>query len=188
MSGDIPAALVALRCRDSRLSPSQARRTGMHAWIRARLQWKLRRQSWQGSASSTSRYPIGEARQYHLLYIADVGAHEKGSARNVPRLECLYDVIGSVRGALRELPAHICDCATELDLQRKPRQRLDECGISGLLGDIFVKFPIAHSIGFNVSVLQGDHGFNEYIFKPPDVAVAHWRDGELNRETFEPLV
>ena len=51
--------------------------------------------------------------------------------------------------------AFLC-MAAELDLQGKPCQRLDQRGISGLL----VKLPIAHSIGFPVSVLQGDPGFN----------------------------
>src|SRR6266851_7366311 len=93
-----------------------------------------------------------------------------------------------MRCALRKLAAHICDCAAELDLQREPRLRLDKRGISGLLGDSFVKFPIAYRICFHIPALQGDQGFTEYIFKPPDVAVAHLRDGELDRETFKPLV
>jgi hypothetical protein len=50
--------------------------------------------------------------------MADVGAHEKRGARRVSRLECLYNVVASVRGAFDALPA--CDCATQLDLQREP--------------------------------------------------------------------
>src|SRR6478736_1208126 len=64
------------------------------------------------------------------------------------------------RGALGELAAHICDGAAELDLQREPRQRLDQRGISGLLGDGLAKLAIARSISFHVSALQGVHGFN----------------------------
>ena len=75
--------------------------------------------------------------------MADVGTYEKRGTRSVPRLECLYDVIVSVRSALGKLPAHTRDCAAELYLQRKPGQRIDERGISGLLGDGFVEFPIA---------------------------------------------
>jgi hypothetical protein len=52
----------------------------------------------------------------------------------------LYDVVATVRGALGKLRAHACHCAAELDLQRNPRQRLDERGIFGLLGEILVKF------------------------------------------------
>jgi hypothetical protein len=51
-------------------------------------------------------------------------------------------------------------------LQRNPRQRLDERGISGLLGDILVKIAIAHGVCFRISTLQGDRGFNKYIIKP----------------------
>ena len=64
------------------------------------------------------------------------------------------------------------DCAAELDLQPNPRQRFDERGISGLLGNTFVKFPISHSICFDVSTLQGGYAFNEYI-STRDIAVAH---------------
>src|SRR6202171_1980344 len=93
-----------------------------------------------------------------------------------------------VRGALGELRAHICDDAAELDLQRKPRQRLDQRGISGLLGDSVAKLTIAYRISLRVSTLQGIHSFKEDVFKSPDVAVAHLRHGELNRETLKPLV
>jgi hypothetical protein len=68
--------------------------------------------------------------------------------------------------ALGKLRAHACDRATELDLQRNPRQRLDERGISGLLGDILVKIAIAHGVCFRISTLQGGRGFNKYIIKP----------------------
>ncbi len=117
-----------------------------------------------------------------------MGAYKTGSANSVARFQCLDDVVAPVRGALGELPAHVCDGAAELDLQRDPRQRLDQRGISGLLGDGLAKFPIALGISFDVFALQGVHGFNKCIFKAPDVAVAHLRDRELNGETFKPLV
>ena len=120
--------------------------------------------------------------------MADEAAHEKRSPRSVPRLECLYDVIVSVRSTLGKLPARARDCAAELDLQHTPRQRIDERGISGLPGDSFVKFPIAHGIGGHVSALQGGHGFNKHIFKPSDVAVAHVRYREFDRKTLKLLV
>src|SRR5260370_20931946 len=141
-----------------------------------------------GKETSTRRYFIGEARKNSRLRMANVGAYEKRGTRRVPRLECLHDVVASMRRALCKFSARICDCAAELDLQREPRLRLDKRGISGLLGDSFVKFPIAHGICFHLPAQSGDHGFTEYIFKPPDVAVAHLRDGELDRETFKPLV
>src|SRR5882724_192378 len=111
--------------------------------------WAGGRLSWRRKAPSSSRYFIGEARQYRLLYTADVGAHQKSSARNVPRLERLYDIVASVRSTFGEFPAYACDCTTQLDLQREPRQRLDQRGVAGLLGDGLVKFPIAHGICFN---------------------------------------
>ena len=100
-------------------------------------------------------------------------ADEKGGARYIAGLECLYDVAASVRDALDKLRAHACDRATELDLQRSPRQRLDERGIFGLLGDILVEFAIEHGICFRITALQGGTGFNKGILKPPDVVVAH---------------
>src|ERR1700682_1203719 len=120
--------------------------------------------------------------------MAEEAAHEKRSRRSVPRLECLYDVIVSVRSALGKLPARARDCAAELDLQRTPRQRIDERGISGLLGDNFVKFPIAHGIDGYVSAPQGGHGFIKHIFISSDVAVAHVRYGEFDRKTLKLLV
>ena len=72
-------------------------------------------------------------------------ADEKGGARNIAGLECLHDVVTSVRGALGKLWAHAGDRAAELDLQRNSRQHFDERGISGLLGDTFAKFAIAHA-------------------------------------------
>jgi hypothetical protein len=80
-----------------------------------------------------------------------------------------------------------CHCAAELDLQRNPRQRLDERGIFGLLGEILVKFSIAHGICFRISALQRGPCFNKHVLKPPDVAVAHLRDGKLDRKTLKPL-
>src|SRR6202051_4008734 len=94
-------------------------------------------------------------RKNHLLRAADLGTYQKGSARSVPRLERLYDVVESVRNALGELRAYVCDGATELDLQRQLRQRLDERKISGLPGDSFVDFPIVDAISFDVATLQG---------------------------------
>src|SRR5260370_10473767 len=140
------------------------------------------------SLSEARNCLVGEARKNHFLRVADVGTYKRSGARSIARPECLYDVVAPVRGALGELRAYVCDGAAELDLQRKPRQRLDQRGISGLLGDGLAKLPIAHNIGFHVSALQGDHGVDKDIFKPPDVAVAHLRDGEFNRETFKPLV
>jgi len=52
------------------------------------------------------------------------------------------NVVAPVCGALGELLAHVCDCAAELDLQRDPRQRLDQRGISGLLGDGLAKLRL----------------------------------------------
>src|ERR1700681_3982885 len=98
---------------------------------------------------------LRKAGKHSLLRMADEAAHEKRSTRRVPRLECLYDVIVSVRSALGKLPAHAPDCAAELDLQRASRQRIDERCISGSLGDRFVKFSIAHGIGGHVSTPQG---------------------------------
>ena len=86
--------------------------------------------------------------------MADAAANEKGGAQSIVGLECLYDVVATVRGALGKLRAHACHCAAELDLQRNPRQRLDERGIFGLLGEILVKFSIAHGICFGISALQ----------------------------------
>jgi hypothetical protein len=136
---------------------------------------------------STRRCLVGEARRNSLLGMADAAAKEKNGARNVPCLERLYDVVAPVRSPFGELPAYVCDRSAELDLQRKPRQRLDERRISGLLGNVSVKFPIKHRIGFRVSTLHGDHGCNEYIFKPLDIAVAHLRYRKFNRKTFKPL-
>jgi hypothetical protein len=51
-------------------------------------------------------------------------------AQRVPRLQCLYDVVVPVHSALGKLPAHACDCAAELDLQRKSRQRITLGGAS----------------------------------------------------------
>src|SRR6202051_4579504 len=107
--------------------------------------------------------------------MADAAADEKSGARRITGLERLDDVVASVRGALRKVRARACDCATELDLQRNTRQRLDERGISGLLGNILVKFPIVHGICFRISALQGGAGFNEYFLKPPDIVVTHLR-------------
>lgn len=59
----------------------------------------------------------------------------------------------TVRGALRKLRANARERATELDLQRNSRQRLDERGLSGLLGDILVNFPIADRKCFRISAL-----------------------------------
>jgi hypothetical protein len=73
-------------------------------------------------------------------------------------------------------------------LQPKLPQRLDERDISGLHGDSFVKLTISDGIGFDIAWLQGGHGFNMYIFKASDVAVAHLRYGKLDRETFKRLV
>ena len=72
-----------------------------------------------------------------------------------------------------------------LDLKLNPRKRLDERGITGLLGNIFV--PIAHGIGIQVPTLQGDHAVNEYRFKSFGIAVAHLRYGEFDRKTLKPL-
>src|SRR5580704_204347 len=130
---------------------------------------------------------IGKARKNRVLRMADAAADENSGARRIAGLECLYDVVASVRGALRKLRTHACDCATELDLQRNPRQHLDERGISGLLGDILVKLPLAHGKCFRISALQRDHDPNEDILKSPDVVVAHLRDGEFDRETFKQL-
>src|ERR1700722_2813312 len=117
--------------------------------------------------------------------MADAAADENSGPRRSAGLECLYDVVASVRGALRKLRTHACDRAAELDLQRNPRQHLDERGISGLLGDILVKLPIAHRKCFRISALQRDHDPDEDILKSPDVVVAHLRDGEFDRETFK---
>src|SRR5260370_22659034 len=103
----------------------------------------------------------GEARKNRLLCTVDAAADEKGGARRVPRLECLDDVVASVRRALGELPACVRDCAAELDLQRKPRQRFDQRRISGLLGNIFVELPIAHLIGLDISTPQCGNGFGQ---------------------------
>jgi hypothetical protein len=121
----------------------------------------------------TRCYFFGNARRNHLLRAADLGTYQKGSTRSVPRLERLYDVVESARSALGKLRAHVCDGATELDLLR---QRLNDRTISGLPGDSFVEFPIADGISFDVTTLQGNHGFNKYVFNPSDVAVAHLRD------------
>jgi len=99
----------------------------------------------------------------------------------------LYDVVATVRGALGKLRAHACHCAAELDLQRNPRQRLDERGIFRLLGEILVNFSIAHGICFRISALQRGPCLNKHVLKPPDVAVAHLRDGKLDRKTLKPL-
>ena len=53
--------------------------------------------------------------------MADAAANEKSGARSIAGLEYLYDVVGTVRGALGKLRAHACHCAAELDLQRNPR-------------------------------------------------------------------
>jgi hypothetical protein len=76
----------------------------------------LLRLSRQRNEPSTRCYFIGEKRKNRLLRAADVCADEKSSARSVPRLECLYDVVAPVRSTLGKLPAHVCDCATELEL------------------------------------------------------------------------
>jgi hypothetical protein len=60
---------------------------------------------------STRCYFFGDARKNHLLRATDSGTYQKGSARSVPRLERLYDVVGSERSALGELPAYVCDGA-----------------------------------------------------------------------------
>jgi len=117
----------------------------------------------------------------------DAASDEKGGARSITGLECLYGVVASVDCASGKLRAQACDRATELDLQRNPRQRLDERGISGLLGDILVKIAIAHGISFCISALQGGRGFNKYIIKPQDVVVTHLRHSEFDRKTLKPL-
>jgi len=38
-----------------------------------------------------------------------------------------------------------------------------------------------------ISVLQRGPGFKKYILEPPDVVVAHLRDGKLDRKTLKPL-
>src|SRR4029077_8534150 len=101
-------------------------------------------------------------------------------------LECLYDFVASVRGALGKLRAHACDRAPELYLQGSPRQRFDERGIYGLLGDILVEFAIAYGICFCIVALLGGPGFNKDILRPPDVVVAHSLYGELDGKTFKP--
>jgi len=115
--------------------------------------------------------------------MADADPDEERGARNIAGLECLHDVVTSVRGALGKLWAHAGDRAAELDLQRNSRQHFDERGISRLLGDTFAKFAIAHGISFSISALQGGSGFNKYILKPPDIVVAHIQYGELDRKT-----
>jgi hypothetical protein len=74
------------------------------------------RPDWQRNVPSTRCYFTGEARKNHLLRMADATADEKSGARNVPRLECLHDVVARVRSALGELLAHTRDCAAKLDL------------------------------------------------------------------------
>jgi hypothetical protein len=99
--------------------------------------------------------------------MVDATANEKSGTRSIASLECLYDVIATVRGALGKLRAHACYCATELDLQGNPRMRLDERGISGLLGEVLVKFSIAHGICLRISAPQSGPGFKKYILEPP---------------------
>jgi hypothetical protein len=94
-------------------------------------------------ATSGRHNLVREPRKNQFLFVAYLGTYKTSSMRSVARLQCLDDVVAPVRGALGELPAHICDGAAELDLQRKPRQRVDQRGISGLLGDGLTKLPIA---------------------------------------------
>ncbi len=68
---------------------------------------RLLRLSRQKNVPSTRCYFIGETRKNRLLRAADVRADEKSSARSVPRLECLYDVVASVCSTLGKLPAHV---------------------------------------------------------------------------------
>src|SRR5258705_10014619 len=119
----------------------------------------------QGSGSTTSgrQNLIGEARKNQFLCVADLGTYQIGSTGSVARLDCLDDVVGAGRGELGGLAAQVCDGAAELDLKRKPRQRLDQRGISGLLGNGLAKLPIARSISFHVSALQGNHGFKPLV-------------------------
>jgi hypothetical protein len=49
---------------------------------------------------------IGKARKNRFLRMADAAADEKSGARRIAGLECLYDVVASVRGALGKLRAH----------------------------------------------------------------------------------
>src|SRR5437868_10338189 len=69
---------------------------------------------------------VGKGRKDRLLRMVDAAANEKGGARNIASLECLYDVVATVHGALGKLRTHACDCAAELELHRNPRQRLQE--------------------------------------------------------------
>jgi hypothetical protein len=68
-----------------------------------------------------------------------------------------YDPVVSVcmRSANSRSRLRLCHGA---GLQPKLPQRLDERGISGLLGDSFVKLPISDGIGFDIASLQGGHG------------------------------
>src|SRR6202035_2342953 len=56
---------------------------------------------------------IGKARKNRVLRMVDAVADEKSGARRIAGLERLYDVAAAVRGALRKLRAHACDCAAE---------------------------------------------------------------------------
>lgn len=73
-------------------------------------------------------------------------------------------------------------------MQGSPRQRIDERGISSLLGDSFVKFPIADGICFHVVALQGYHSFTKHISNRWISTVAHLGDGKLDGKTFQALV
>jgi hypothetical protein len=84
------------------------------------------------NAPSTRHCLVGEARKKRLLYMADVGAHAKSSARSVPRLECLYDVVASVHSALGKLLAHVCDCALGASLKAGWCRPHSTCSIPSL--------------------------------------------------------
>ena len=88
---------------------------------------------------------VRRARKNRFLHMADADPDEERGARNIAGLECLHDVVTSVRGALGKLWAHAGDRAAGLDLQRNSRQHFDERGISRLLGYTFAKFAIAHA-------------------------------------------
>src|SRR3977135_4445143 len=89
---------------------SQEGRSRAHLFLAARHEYRcgsLLRLSRQTNVPSTRCYFIGETRKNRLLRTADVCADEKSSARRVPRLECLYDVVVSVCSALGKLPVHV---------------------------------------------------------------------------------